>query len=393
MGSRPPITMADSDSDSEEEILDITTPEVLAKYRLSAEIANRTLKSIAAKCTEGTSILELCCLGDDLITEECSKVHNKGKAKVGAKDKGVAFPTCISVNEIAGHNSAQPGDDAVLAEGDLVKIDLAVHIDGWIAAVAHTVMVGDPAAPISGRKGDVVMAAAVAAEAALDAIKPGVKNTAITPIFQKAAEAYGVNVVEGVLSHQTKRFVIDGNKVILSKAVPGEQTVDEEEFELNDVIVIDVLMSTGDGKPMEKDEKKQTVYKRAVDQQYNLKMKVSREIFSKITSMHPTLPFSLREYMSEDAGGSGRARLGMKECLEHDLFHTYPVLEEKEGEFVAQFKFCVMLTEEGTQRITFGGLPNCEPDTASKDEELNAIYAAATEREAKKAAKKAKKKK
>ena len=33
--------MADSDSDSEEEILDITTPEVLAKYRLSAEIANR----------------------------------------------------------------------------------------------------------------------------------------------------------------------------------------------------------------------------------------------------------------------------------------------------------------------------------------------------------------
>jgi methionine aminopeptidase len=118
--------MADSDSDSEEEILDITTPEVLAKYRLSAEIANRTLKSIAAKCTEGTSILELCCLGDDLITEECSKVHNKGKAKVEAKDKGVAFPTCISVNEIAGHNSAQPGDDAVLAEGDLVKMHYVV---------------------------------------------------------------------------------------------------------------------------------------------------------------------------------------------------------------------------------------------------------------------------
>lgn len=62
--------------------------------------------------------------------------------------------------------------------------------------------------------------------------------------------------------------------MIISKTVPGEQTVDEESFELNDVIAIDVMMSTGDGKPVEKDEKKQTVFKRAVDQNYNLKMKV-----------------------------------------------------------------------------------------------------------------------
>jgi len=83
----------------------------------------------------------------------------------------------------------------------------------------------------------------------------------------------------------------------------------------------------------------------------------------------------------------------MKECLEHDLFATYPVLEEKEGEFVAQFKFCVMLTEEGTQRITGSSLPNCKPDAECKDAELNEAYAKAVEREAKKAAKKAKKKK
>merc|ERR1712046_100178 len=248
-------------------------------------------------------------------------------------------------------------------------------------------MVGDPAAPIEGRKGAVVMAASVAAEAALAAIKPGVKNTVLTEIFAKAAEAYGVNVVEGVLSHQTKRFVIDGNKVVISKTVPGEQAVEEEEFEVNDVMAIDVMMSTGDGKPVEKDEKKQTVFKRAVDQNYNLKMKVSREIFSKITTDHPTLPFSLRQY--EDS----RARLGMKECLEHGLFHTYPVLEEKDGEFVAQMKFTVMLSEGGTQRITGGILPNCTPDHECEDEELSAIYKAAVDKDAKKKAKKNKKKK
>merc|ERR1711907_546216 len=376
-----------SDSESDEEEYDITTPEVLAKYRLSAEIANRALKAVAERCVVGASVLDLCAFGDGMIVEECSKVHNKGKAKVEEKDKGVAFPTCVSVNEIAGHASAQPGDERTLVDGDLVKIDLAVHIDGWIAPVAHTLMVGDPAAPIEGRKGDVVMAASVAAEAALAAIKPGVKNTVLTEIFAKAAEAYGVNVVEGVLSHQTKRFVIDGNKVVISKTVPGEQAVEEEEFEVNDVMALDIMMSTGDGKPVEKDEKKQMVFKRAVDQNYNLKMKVSREIFSKITSMHPTLPFTLRDY--EDS----RARLGMKECLEHDLFNTYPVLEEKEGDFVAQFKFCVMLSDEGTQRVTGGILPNCEPATECKDEELWGIYQAAVEKDAKKKAKKAKGKK
>jgi len=382
------IAMEGSDiEDSDEEQLDITTPEVLAKYRLSAEIANKTLKMLIEQCKPGMKILDLCELGDTTVTEEVSKVHNKGKAKVETKDKGVAFPTCISVNEIAGHASAMQGEEQVLADGDLVKIDFAVHIDGWVAAVAHTVLVQEDAgAPITGRKADVTMACAVAAEAVLAAIKPGVTNTAITQIIEKSAASFGVNVVEGVLSHLTKRFIIDGNKVVLSKVVPGEQSVDEEEFEENDVFIVDLLMSTGEGKPQEKDEKKQMVFKRAVDQNYNLKMKVSREIFSKITTDHPTLPFSLRQY--EDS----RARLGMKECLEHGLFHTYPVLEEKEGEHVAQIKFTVMLGEDGTQRITGGILPNCEPEHACEDEELKATYDAAVAKDAKKKAKKNKKK-
>jgi|ERR1711865_371506 len=374
----------DSGSGSEEEVLDMSSPEVLAKFRLAAEIANKALKMLMEKCVVGAPIIEICALGDAFIVEECGKVHSKGKGKVEPKDKGVAFPTCISVNEIAGHNSPLVTDEAVLAAEDLVKIDLAVHIDGWIASVANTIDLSE--GPISGRKGDVVMACAVAAEAALAALKPGVENSTITAIFDKVAKAYNVNVVEGVLSHQMKRFVIDGNKVIISKVVPGEQQVDEEKFEENDVIAMDVIMSTGEGKPTEKDEKKQTVFKRAVDQNYNLKMKVSREIFSQITNDHATLPFTLRDY------DASRARLGMKECMAHDLFNVYPVLEEKEGEFVAQIKFTAMVTPEGAQRVTGGLLPACEPEAKCEDEELNAVYAAAVAKDAKKKAKKSKKK-
>merc|ERR1711998_639238 len=239
-----------SDSESDEEEYDITTPEVLAKYRLSAEIANRALKAVAERCVVGASVLDLCAFGDGMIVEECSKVHNKGKAKVESKDKGVAFPTCVSVNEITGHNSAAAADEAVLADGDLVKIDLAVHIDGWIASAAHTVLCSDDAdAKIEeGPKRNVVLACAVAAEAVMANLKPGVTNNEITALFARSAEAFGVNVVEGVLSHQMKRFVIDGNKVVIQKIVPGEQTVEEEEFEENDVFAIDIIMSSGEGK-------------------------------------------------------------------------------------------------------------------------------------------------
>ena len=61
-------------------------------------------------------------------------------------------------------------------------------------------------------------------------------------------------------------------------------------------------------------------------------------------------------------------------------------------EVVAQMKFTVMLAADGTQRMTGGLLPNCTELThPCEDEELNSIYAAAVEKDAKKKAKKAKK--
>jgi len=385
MGRERRHAMEASDSD-EEEMLDISDTEVLAKYRLAAEIANRTMKMIVERCEPGARIVDLCMMADGYVTEECSKVHSKGKAKVDAKDKGVAFPMCISVNHVCGHNSPNADDDQTLEEGDVVKLDCGVHIDGFIAVAANTIVVANPEEPVTGPKANVIHAVAVAAEAALATIQPGCTNTALTAIFERTAAAFGVNVVEGVLSHQMKRHVIDGNKVVISKETP-EQKVDEELIELNDVMAIDIIMSTGEGKPREVDELKTTIYKHQVDQTYHLKMKAAREVFSQVTGDHPTLPFTLRQY------DGSRTRLGMKECINHDLFSSYPVLEEKPGDFVAQAKFTVLVTEEGVQRVTGGLLPaaNITPDVQCEDEELLSFFTAAVDKAAKKAAKKKKK--
>ena len=82
-------------------------------------------------------------------------------------------------------------------------------------------------------------------------------------------------------------------------------------------------MSTGEGKAKVLDEKETTVYKRALDQEYKLKLKASRGIFSEINKKYPTMPFTVRSLDSK------QGRLGLVECLNHGLLHPYPVLHEK----------------------------------------------------------------
>lgn len=72
----------------------------------------------------------------------------------------------------------------------------------------------------------------------------------MTEAIQKVTSSYGCAPVEGVLSHDLKRHFIDGNKVIMNKETT-DQHVDEQEFQVNDVFALDVIVSTGDGKTKE----------------------------------------------------------------------------------------------------------------------------------------------
>lgn len=89
--------------------------------------------------------------------------------------KGIAFPTCLSVNNCICHFSPSKNDpDQILKEGDVVKIDLGAHIDGFIAVAAFTVVCGAAAdQKITGRKADVILAAYHSGQAVLRMLKSG----------------------------------------------------------------------------------------------------------------------------------------------------------------------------------------------------------------------------
>ncbi|XP_037078887.1 proliferation-associated protein 2G4-like [Pollicipes pollicipes] len=359
--------MASKEDDEQEKT--IAEDIVVTKYQTAAEVANKALKAVMAKCVAGASVRDLCKTGDRVLEEELAKVYRKDKNL----KKGIAFPTCVAVNHCIGHFSPLDSDpDVTLADGDLVKIDLGSHVDGFPAVVAHSLVVGaDKENPVTGRKADVLLAAHYAFEAALRLVKPAQENYTVTDMVTKIAAEYKTKPIEGMLSHQLKQNVINGDKTIIQNPTEGQRKEhDKCDFEKHEVYGLDVLISTGDGTARELDART-TVYKKT-DEVYSLKMKTSREFLSQVNKKCGTMPFNLRGMDDEK-----KAKLGVVECVNHRLIEPFQVLYEKPDQLVAQFKSTILLMPNATRKIT--GVPfdptTCRAEHSIEDADVKSLLA------------------
>uniref|UniRef100_H3A7U5 Proliferation-associated 2G4 n=1 Tax=Latimeria chalumnae TaxID=7897 RepID=H3A7U5_LATCH len=305
--------------------------------------------------------------------------------------KGIAFPTSISVNNCVCHFSPLNSDpDYLLKEGDLVKIDLGVHVDGFIANVAYSFIVGvTKENPVTGRKADVIKAAHLCAEAALRLVKPGNQACqAITEQFlnKKGSNKKGLNPYFKLKSRDLDIQHIFPVRCFFLHNQTQSQGKDHEEaeFEVHEVYAVDVLVSTGEGKAKDAGQRT-TIYKRDPTKQYGLKRKTSRAFFSEVERRFDTMPFTLRAFEDEK-----KARMGVVECAKHELLQPFNVLYEKEGEFVAQFKFTVLLMPNGPMRITSGPFESelYKSEFEVQDAELKALLLSSTSRKTQKKKKK-----
>jgi hypothetical protein len=93
---------------------------------------------------------------------------------------------------------SDPQASQVLAKGDVVKIQLGAHIDGYAAISGETIVVGANAEnPVTGRRADVLKAAWTAAEVAMRTLKVGNKNWAVTEIVGRSSSVWDCKPVEG----------------------------------------------------------------------------------------------------------------------------------------------------------------------------------------------------
>ena len=100
--------------------------EIYEKYKLAGSIAADAREFGIELIKSGLSYL-------DIVKKIELKILNDGA--------GLAFPVNISINEIAAHFSPKHNDRFIFQKGDVVKLDIGAHIDGYIADTAITVEV------------------------------------------------------------------------------------------------------------------------------------------------------------------------------------------------------------------------------------------------------------
>jgi len=104
-----------------------------------------------------------------------------------------------------------------------------------------------------------------------------------------------------------------------------------------------------------------------MDQVYNLKVKQSRQFYNKVLNKYPSFCFSLNAFEDEV-----EAKLGVKECIQHNLLIPYPVMADKAGSFVASFKTTVMITKGKTTALTGVNIDDAhfKTENSIKDEQI-----------------------
>src|SRR6267378_4489740 len=112
--------------------MSINGPEELESLRAAGAVVRRVLEAMKRQVRPGVTTGQLDAIGAQVIEEN-------GARSAPAMVYGFPGSNCISLNDEAVHGI--PGDRA-LREGDLLKLDVTVEKDGFMADAAETVAVG-----------------------------------------------------------------------------------------------------------------------------------------------------------------------------------------------------------------------------------------------------------
>jgi len=325
----------------------LNEPNALNKYKAAGLIATKAINEAVKSLHPNTKLLDLANQTTKFIMDECTKTYKD------VTYKGLAFPVCISKNHIAGHYI--PKENEVANNGDLIKIELGVHIDGYPALIAFTTLITENNQKYNDQRAKTLKAVIESSKEIVGMMKPGKTNKDVVKIMEKYAEKYNCNlpvyndnefdVIPGLMSYEISRGIIDGynddddeyvHRFILSRNNPNyDFALRETEFEENEVYAVDILMSSGTGRLQNMNET--YIYKRVHSIFESLKLKASRDVVSS---------FGKELFPVKIDPNNVRMKLGLKECIEKDLLTVYPTTCEKEGEFVARIKFTVIVKDK-----------------------------------------------
>ncbi|MCD6415164.1 MAG: type I methionyl aminopeptidase [Planctomycetes bacterium] len=179
--------------------INLKSPLEVAKMRSAGRIVGETLQLLSEMVEPGISTKELDSAAADYIRAQGAKASFKGY-------RGFPASICTSVNEEIVHGI--PGARR-LKEGDLLKLDVGVALDGYHGDAAISVPVGSVSEEIERLMG----ATRDALSAGIAALKPGVRLREVCSSIQRTAEQRGYNVVRDYTGHGIGRELHEEPKV------------------------------------------------------------------------------------------------------------------------------------------------------------------------------------
>ena len=248
---------------------------------------------------------------------------------LGAKP---AFPVNLSINEIAAHYTPFYGDKTV-AHG-LLKVDIGIQIDGYIADTALTIDLEN-----SDENKKLIEAAEAAVSVSVSEFALSKKLTEIGGKIQEAIIARGFNPIVNLSGHSIERFVIHAGETVPNYN-SGQTDVLEEGLYATEPFVTVGHGRVRDGKPS-------GIYRIDSDSGA-VRDRFAREVLSWIADEFKTLPFASR-WIWKKFGSRGL--LALRQLEQAGVLYQYPQLVEVSGGKVAQAEHTVLLVN-GKRYIT-----------------------------------------
>ena len=286
--------------------------EILDNYKKAGKIAAQVLDF-------GSSLVK-----KDVLTVEIAEKIDKKIEELGGKP---AFPVNISINDIAAHWHPQLNDKTVINEEDYVKIDVGVHIDGYIGDTARTVRVAG--------KDDLIICSEKMLEKALSMFKPGTTIGDIGEAVENVCSEFGFKPIRNLSGHSIDRYDIHAGRTILNVKNDSKYQLREGE-----VYGVEPFCTTGNG--FVKDSGKPLIFRWIVDRP--MRMVEARKILELARTEFERLPFAKRWIQKRFS--PLKVELSLRELLGSNALYGYDTLKEVSGKPVAQTEHTVIVEEK-----------------------------------------------
>ncbi|AJF60252.1 MAG: type II methionyl aminopeptidase [Candidatus Diapherotrites archaeon] len=290
------------------------------KYVKAGKILQQAKKEAKKLARPGKKMLELAESIEAFIEE------NSGKP---------AFPVNLSANNCAAHFTPSENDERTVKENDVLKIDVGVHVDGFIADSAVTI-------DFSGEHGKMVEAAEQALENALSVVKVGATVGKIGEEIERTIKKAGFNPVQNLTGHGLEEYIAHA-----APPIPNISRHDDRKLEDGKAYAIEPFATNGRG--FVRESVQAEIF--GLDKAIPVRNTNARKILEFVQKEYRELPFAER-WVSEKLKLSEFARkVALRELLQKKAIHAYPMLNEEEGRIVTQAETTIFLKDGKMEKL------------------------------------------